>query len=139
MNKKLKIVLRTVLGIIAALLLVVVGYVIYLQVNYKRIDDFTEIKTENNREETLKTGEEYSAVTYNIGFGAYEPEFTFFMDTGVMKDGTKTAGTEARAFSEENARKNTEGAIQTMAALDSDFYMIEEVDKKATRSYDVNQ
>ena len=71
MNKKLKIVLRTVLGIIAALLLVVVGYVIYLQVNYKRIDDFTEIKTENNREETLKTGEEYSAVTYNIGFGAY--------------------------------------------------------------------
>ncbi len=139
MNKKLKIVLRTVLGIIAALLLVVVGYVIYLQVNYKRIDDFTEIKTENNREETLKTGEEYSAVTYNIGFGAYEPEFTFFMDTGVMKDGTKTAGTEVRAFSEENARKNTEGAIQTMAALDSDFYMIEEVDKKATRSYDVNQ
>lgn len=139
MNKKLKIVLGIVLGIIAALLLTVGGYVIFLQANYSRIDDFTEIATGNNREETLEAGESYSAVTYNIGFGAYEPEFTFFMDTGTMKDGTKTSGTRARAISEENARKNTVGAIQTIAGFDSDFYILEEVDKKATRSYDVNQ
>ena len=139
MKKKLKITLGVILGIIVALLLTVGGYVIYLQANYSRIDDFTKIATENNTSEVLKADGEYSAVTYNIGFGAYEPEFTFFMDTGIMKDGTEVSGTEARAFSEENARKNTEGAIRAMTELDSDFYIIEEVDKKATRSYDINQ
>ena len=30
----------------------------------------------------LTTEKEYSALTYNIGFGAYTPDFSFFMDGG---------------------------------------------------------
>ena len=31
---------------------------------------------------SLTTGQEYSALTYNLGFGAYTPDFSFFMDGG---------------------------------------------------------
>lgn len=30
----------------------------------------------------LQQKKEYSALTYNIGFGAYTPDFSFFMDGG---------------------------------------------------------
>lgn len=139
MNKKVKLLLKIAAAAIAVLLLSVGGYVIYLQTNYYRIADNTPIETNNNKDISLKAGDTYSAVTYNIGFGAYEPEYTFFMDTGIMKDGTKTTGKYSRGFSRENTVKNTEGAISVLESLESDFYIIEEVDKKATRSYDVNQ
>ena len=37
-------------------------------------------------------------MTYNVGFGAYSPDYTFFMDTGVMRDGTKTTGKYGKAI-----------------------------------------
>lgn len=139
MNKKVRLLIKLILAAVIILLLLVGGYVIYLQANYHRIADFTPVETNGNKDASLASGELYSAVTYNIGFGAYEPEYTFFMDTGIMKDGTKTAGKYSRGFSKENTIKNTEGAVSVMKELDSDFYIIEEVDKKATRSYDVDQ
>lgn len=54
--------------------------------SYHRIEDNLELEVEKPAEgnvvETLKTGTEYSALTYNIGFGAYTPDFSFFMDGG---------------------------------------------------------
>ena len=32
--------------------------------------------------DALAIGTEYTALTYNIGFGAYTPDFSFFMDGG---------------------------------------------------------
>ena len=77
---------RVVLALLLAVILVVVGYVVYLQANYYRIADHTALEVENNGENTLKIGDTYTAVTYNIGFGAYGPDYSFFMDTGEMKD-----------------------------------------------------
>ena len=82
------LVIRAVIILILALLLVVAGYVIYLQANYYRIEDHAALEVENNGENMLKIGDRYTAVTYNIGFGAYGPDYSFFMDTGEMKNGT---------------------------------------------------
>lgn len=87
----------------------------------------------------LKTGDTYSVVTYNIGFGAYGPDYSFFMDTGEMKDGTKTSGKYGKAMSLESVEAHTEGALGVIEDLDADFYLLQEVDEDADRSYHVNQ
>lgn len=133
------LVLRGVIIIILALLLVVGGYVIYLQSNYYRIEDHAVLEVENNGEDVLKTGDTYSVVTYNIGFGAYGPDYSFFMDTGEMKDGTKTSGKYGKAMSLESVEAHTEGALGVIEDLDADFYLLQEVDEDADRSYHVNQ
>lgn len=133
------LVLRGVIIIILALLLVVGGYVIYLQSNYYRIEDHAVLEVENNGENVLKTGDTYSVVTYNIGFGAYGPDYSFFMDTGEMKDGTKTSGKYGKAMSLESVEAHTEGALGVIEDLDADFYLLQEVDEDADRSYHVNQ
>ena len=133
------LVLRGVIIIILALLLVVGGYVIYLQSNYYRIEDHAALAVENNGEDVLKTGDTYSVVTYNIGFGAYGPDYSFFMDTGEMKDGTKTLGKYGKAMSLESVEAHTEGALGVIEDLDADFYLLQEVDVDADRSYHVNQ
>ncbi len=132
-------VIRVVIILILALALIVAGYVIYLQANYYRIEDHAALEVENNRENTLKIGDTYTAVTYNIGFGAYGPDYSFFMDTGEMKDGTKTAGKYGKALSLASVEAHTKGALDVIEDLTADFYLLQEVDVDADRSYHVNQ
>lgn len=133
------LVLRGIIIIFLALILVVGGYVIYLQSSYYRIEDHAVLEVENNGENVLKTGDTYSVVTYNIGFGAYGPDYSFFMDTGEMKDGTKTSGKYGKAMSLESVETHIEGALGVIEDLDADFYLLQEVDVDADRSYHVNQ
>ena len=66
-----------VLGI---LILALLAYIVYLYASYYRIEDNQELVVEAPVDDTttgaaavLATDTEYSAVTYNIGFGAYLP------------------------------------------------------------------
>ena len=140
MGKIVKRLLAVVGVIILAFVLVVGGYVIYLMVTYDRIVDRQPVEIANNETTTLlSAGRDYTAVTYNIGFGAYTPDYTFFMDEGIMKDGTKTVGEHSVAVSEESVRACTAGAIQVTQDLNPDFVLLQEVDVDSTRSYNVNQ
>ena len=134
--KPILILLAVVVGLF---LLVFVSYVIYLQVNYYRIEDNTGLTVKNAQNAVLEQGGEYTAVTWNIGFGAYNHDFSFFMDTGVMDDGTKVSGKYSRAQSEQIVNENTDDAGQIMGELDADFYLLQEVDVKSTRSFGINQ
>lgn len=128
------------LGIIVLIpILCVAGYVGYMSVQYYRIEDNTKIETEQNPSRTTGDKTEFTIATYNIGFGAYDHDFSFFMDSGEMKDGTKVSGKHSRAQSEEIVKKNTEGALDTLKTLDTDFFFLQEVDTDATRSYHINQ
>ena len=130
---------KVVLGIFLVLIAAVAAYVIYMQIQYYRIEDFTEIDTQNPKQEMVKEGTAYRIMTYNVGFGAYSDDYSFFMDTGEMKDGTKTVGKHARALSKEAELANTAGSLELLKAQNTDFIFTQEVDEKATRSYQVNQ
>lgn len=134
-----RIVAGVILGIVILLLLAVIGYVAYMQTQYYRIEDHVALEIENPADEKLSTGETYTAVTYNIGFGAYGPDYSFFMDTGEMEDGTATQGEYGKAIDKESVEEHTEGAIKELAALDADFMLLQEVDTDSDRSYHVNQ
>lgn len=59
--------------------------------------------------------------TFNVGFGAYSPDYTFFMDEGYSMDGTKTVGTYGKGESKEDVQKNTNGIKSVITDLNSDF------------------
>lgn len=76
MKKGMKKILKY-LGIIVLIVLVLLlAYIIYLFASYHRIPDNQPLQVEQTKEsissgDTLTTEKEYSALTYNIGFGAY--------------------------------------------------------------------
>lgn len=139
MKKTLKRIGVVLLCLLLALVLAVGGYVLYLVLQYSRIADNTALQIDNTQTALLNTQQEYVAVTYNIGFGAYDHDFSFFMDSGVMNDGTEVTGEHARAQSEEIVLRNTNGAIETTRALTPDFVLMQEVDVKADRSFKIDQ
>ena len=117
-------------GILAAvLLLVVVGYVVYVFASYSRIEDHQVLEPENNKETLVSAETEYTITTFNIGFGAYSSDYSFFMD----------GGTESRAFSRDAVIDNTDGTAKVIADIDPDFAFFQEVDLDSTRSYHVDQ
>lgn len=133
---------RTALAVSILLSLVVVtvgGYVAYLQIQYYRIEDSLALEISSPQTEVLQLDTPYTAVTCNLGFGAYGPSYSFFMDTGTMEDGTPTQGQYGKAMNRESVVSNTTLALETLKQLDADFFLLQEVDQSAHRSFQVDQ
>lgn len=130
-----------ILILLSCLSIFTVIYVIYMQTHYYRIKDYQSlpIKQKLTHPNKLQTNTTYSAATYNVGFGAYNQKFSFFMDTGKMKDRTKTQGKYGKAENEAAVLQNTNGEINTMKKINADFMLFQEIDVDSSRSYHVNQ
>ena len=129
-----------IIGIcLISIIIIALAYVSYVFISYYRIEDNLELDIENNQTTNFDISKTYTVSTYNIGFGAYEQNYSFFMDEGEMLDGTKTRGKHARGLSKDNVINNVNGAINTIIDLNTDFAFFQEVDLKSSRSYKVNQ
>lgn len=146
-KRRIPIALKVLFGIVGAMVLAFGIYVAYLQVNYTRIPDNVEIANEGvastEVDASLSRGQTYTAMTYNIGFGAYTPDFSFFMDTGMTKDGVETQGEHGKAVSEQSVRACTDGVVKVAQELvdgsPANFMLFQEVDENSTRSFHVDQ
>jgi endonuclease/exonuclease/phosphatase family metal-dependent hydrolase len=139
--KKVMIAILILIGLVVA---IVGAYVLYIVLGYERIEDQLELTVSRTADESaagdvLKTETEYSILTFNIGFGAYDHEYSFFMDKGYLADGTETVGIYSRARSEQAAVANTNTVTVRAIAEYADIYLFQEVDKKADRSFGVDQ
>lgn len=65
------------LSLIGILLVVIIGYVGYMQMHYYRIPDNRKLTVKNNQAKKLSLYHLYSIITYNVGFGAYNHNFDF--------------------------------------------------------------
>ena len=110
--------------VLAAILLIVGGYFAYVFIAFHRIGNM-ELTPENPVSAAMETGKEYVITSYNIGFGAYESDYGFFMD----------GGTESWAWSEERLDANLKKIADLLAGRKSDLYLVQEVDIDSTRSY----
>lgn len=137
---KLRKPLKYILALLLVLVLAVGGYLAYVLTAYYRIEDNLELPVELTGVEPgapsvsvpafeAPTGEELTVTSWNIGFGAYTDQYSFFMDGGKY----------SRGFSEEAVRDNVETMAGKLAGFGSDFYLIQEVDIDATRSYHIDQ
>ena len=105
--------LKAALCVLLAILLIVGGYVAYVFIDYHRIGN-QELTVERNAAATVEAGKEYGILSYNIGFGAYEDDYSFFMD----------GGTESRAWSEERLTANIERIGAFLQQQDADLYLL---------------
>ncbi|MDE5896388.1 MAG: endonuclease/exonuclease/phosphatase family protein [Clostridia bacterium] len=129
------IVLACLIGLFAVL---VGGYVAYVAAQYSRIGDWLELEIADGRENSVRCGTEYSLLSYNLGFGAYSPEYSFFMDTGVMNDGKTVTGIYAKGMNRADVEKNVTGQLRVASEIDADFCFFQEVDENADRSYHID-
>ena len=116
-------------GIVLLILIAVIGYVAYVFLTYSRIEDNRELEVQNNAKTAAEPGRLYTIVSSNIGFGAYLPDFTFFMD----------GGRESRARSEESVRMCVNGCADVALSSGPDFVLFQEVDTDSTRSHHVDE
>lgn len=123
---------KILLIILCAVLVFALGYVIYVFSAYYRVEADLPLNPDAPQTaaaSAVPVGKEQRLVTFNIGFGAYEPDFGFFMD----------GGTEARAFSEERLNANLSALRAFLEGQDFDFLLMQEVDEDGTRTYHVNE
>lgn len=129
-HKTFKIIGFSGLGFLVTLLTIVLGYVLYVVCSYSRIDDFQKLDVAGVAiYDKVSLNKEYTIMTQNLGFGAYEQDYTFFMD----------GGKESRARSAENVVKNIYEGLTKIKSYDTDFILLQEVDIDGTRSHHVNQ
>ncbi len=121
---------RALCLLLALVILLPICYLLYVVGSYRRVEDRLELEWAEGAEDGLvPVGSELSLLTYNIGFGAYSSDYSFFMDGGKY----------SRAFSEQAVRENTAGAMAAIRGLEPTFVCLQEVDVHGTRSYHVDQ
>ena len=125
MKKPFKIILIA----LCAVLLVAAGYLAYVLLDYSRIEDHLALEPVSGGGQTLTSGQSITAVTYNVGFGAYLPDYSFFMD----------GGTESRCKNKDSAATTIQSAAALALNQQPDLVLIQELDTDSTRSWHVNQ
>ncbi len=118
------------------LLILVAAYGAYVLSAYERMPDKLTLEVKRNGENSYfedekvyNVGEFYRIMTYNIGFGAYQQDYSFFMD----------GGKSSRAKDEESVVANTCNIGEMIKFVSPDFILLQEVDVDGTRSHHVNQ
>ena len=126
--KIIKKLIKTVCLLLAAVILIAGGYVAYVFIDYHRIGDMPLEPQNADGVKALEPGT-YTVTSYNIGFGAYESDYGFFMD----------GGEESWAWSKERLNNNLMNIADFLEEQKSDFYLIQEVDTDSTRSYHTDE
>lgn len=125
----MKKLLKTLLCILLVLIVIVLIYAAYVFIAYHRIEDRQPLTVDGQGTKTLTVGENHRIVTWNIGFGAYEDDYSFFMD----------GGTQSWAWSKDRLTANLAGMAEDLAAQQADIWLIQELDWDATRTYYVDE
>ncbi len=124
-----KIVLTVALALVAAVIIALLSYATYVFCSYYRVQDDISLSIQGNATQNVPVGEKLTLMTYNVGFGAYSADYSFFMD----------GGTHSRALSKQAVLDNIGGALDTLKAQQPDFVLLQEVDIDGSRSYHVDQ
>lgn len=136
----MKKILKLLIVILFLFVLSVVAYIFYMQMQYYRIEDNLKLEITKNSKQKLAINQEYKMITFNIGYGAYSHDFSFFLDSAILAENNqKITGKYGKGISYDDVLKNTKQSIDILKNNDADFYLLQEVDVKAHRSYNINQ
>lgn len=109
------------------ILLIPLSYFVYLMIfEYKPnvIEDTAMINASNTKLE-----DEFSVMTFNLGYCSLDKDNDFFFE----------GGKNARGISKEKVVSNLEGLSHIIEENDADIYLLQEIDEECTRSCHVNQ
>ena len=131
MAKKL---LKTVLIILGVILLCAAAFILWLSVTEFKPGDVTDVKIEANSEVSGLTpflDEEFSVISWNIGYAGLGKDSDFFMD----------GGENVSSADQDTVNASLLGIYKTLYS-DADpatVFMLQEVDQNSTRTYGKNE
>ncbi|MDO5755480.1 MAG: endonuclease [Tissierellia bacterium] len=121
-------VIKMIGSIFLTLLVLILLLVLYLSMTEFRPSKITSFTVDDEGKSPLKLGEQYRAVSFNIGYAGLGEEADFFMDGGKGVNPTK-----------EEVKKNLQGIGEILTKLDGDFTLLQEIDVDSKRSFRQDQ
>jgi len=125
----MKKVLKIVLSLLLVVVVFVVGMLIFLTVTDYKPNKEISLDIRKANEKLLNIGEELSVMTWNIGYCGLGKEEDFFLD----------GGKKVKPDNKEVVDKNIDGIVNSLKNFNNDFYLFQEIDVDADRSFNINQ
>ncbi len=125
-------IIKAILILILILFLIVSGYIAYIVFSFERLPDNQNLDIVGTCDNSvIKTGKKniHHLTSWNVDFGAFTDNFSFFMD----------GGTYSRALSKDETVKNINNIIYELEEINPELMLIQEVDFDSTRSHKVDQ
>ena|GEM_PF-59812 len=111
----------------------------YLAWSYERYHGDDDLALVRRKIWYVDVNQEYTLLSYNIGFGCYDKDFSYIMAKGKMSNGKTVSGSNNQAESAKKVQENLKGIADVSTKFSSDFYLFQEVDASSTRSHRMNQ
>lgn len=122
-------VLRAILIIIICIALAFVAFLGFLTATEYRPADREALKVSGSSSSEISEGDQITAMTWNIGYGALGDNADFFMD----------GGSSVNTADKDRLNENMKGIIKEIQSVDPDVGFFQEVDKDSTRSHHVDE
>ncbi len=92
-------------------------------------EEILELKIDNNQNDVLPKDKTFTMTTFNIGYGGLDRNQDFFMD----------GGNSSKSSSKKQTMINIENVLSFLLKEKSDFILVQEIDVKSSRSFNMNQ
>lgn len=122
-------IIKFLLILILSVVILAVGLVVTLTVLEYKPDKVESVNISQNQTSNVQLNESIKLMTFNIGYAGLGSDEDFVMD----------GGTKGRPDSKDDVLYYFDGIKSVMSDYPSDFYLLQEVDLKSRRSYEVNQ
>ncbi|MCR5331160.1 MAG: endonuclease, partial [Lachnospiraceae bacterium] len=113
--------------VLGAVLLIVAGFFAYIAITEFRPEDIEKLEFEVS--DRILDKNEFTILSWNIGYGGLDKSMDFVMD----------GGTQVNPYSKKQVSDNLEAIADTLAKYPSDFYFLQEIDHKSHRSFRINE
>lgn len=121
--------MKKLLCIPMIIIILIISFIGYIALTDYKPEENVPLSIENNSKEILDEESQFSITSFNIGYCGLDQTEDFFMD----------GGTSSKPDSKEQVNNNLNNISSFLSTEKSDFIMIQEIDKKASRSYDINE
>ncbi len=121
---------KVLLIVLAALIVLIGVFLLYLTLSEYRPADVEAISVEGQSETNIDKSDTINIVSWNIGYCGLGAEESFVLDGG---------SGSGRPKSKETMLSYYQGVSDTLRDLDADIYILQEVDSDSSRSYGYNE
>lgn len=125
----MKKIFKILSSIIVTIVLIFCAYILFMFATDYKPENAILITTTNNKIDEIIKNKPFSIATFNIGYGGMDKYQDFFMD----------GGHGSRSISREKTLENIKNIGEFLLKQNADIILFQEVDKKSTRSNNINQ
>lgn len=124
-----KKIIKALLSVVLVLVIAAAAGIGVLTIFEYRPEDKEDIELIGTADKTLSTGDSFTVLTWNTGYGALSDDSDFFMDGGTM----------VYTADKDRVQENLEQMAMEIESIDPDIVFLQEVDKVADRSYKIDE